>query len=59
MAERIEVGYAPAAFVGGLGIKHKYIIYTNSAVQFVARGGPGVITEPGTIITESGPYTRD
>lgn len=25
MTERIEVGYTPAAFVGGLGIYHKYI----------------------------------
>ena len=64
MADRIEVGYAPAAIVGGLGIKHKYIIYTKDVgvpteQKFIARGGPGVITEPGTIITESGPYTRD
>lgn len=42
MTEKIEVGYAPAAGVGGLGIYHKYILYTNSAgEQFYARGGPG------------------
>jgi len=42
MAERIEVGYAPAAFVGGFGVYHKYILYTNaSGERFIARGGPG------------------
>ena len=42
MTEKIEVGYTPAAGVGGLGIYHKYILYTNSAgEQFYARGGPG------------------
>lgn len=41
MAERIEVGYTPAAFVGGAGIYHKYILYTNSdGEQFYTRGGP-------------------
>lgn len=40
--EKIEVGYTPAAFVGGFGIYHKYILYTNSAgQQFYVRGGPG------------------
>ena len=59
MAERIEVGYAPAAFVGGLGFYHKYILYTNSAgQQFYARGGPGIINEPGTIVTENGEYNK-
>ena len=28
MADKIEVGYTPAAFVGDLGIHHKYILYT-------------------------------
>ena len=42
MAERIEVGYTPASLVGGLGIYHKYILYTDSnGDQFYARGGPG------------------
>ena len=56
MAEKIEVVYKP---VGGntVGIYHKYILYTNSAgEEFYARGGPGITTEPGTIITESGSY---
>lgn len=40
--ERIEVGYTAAAFVGVFGIKHKYILYTNSeGQQFYVRGGPG------------------
>ena len=39
MTEKIEVGYTPAAFVGGLGIFHKYIIYTDSnGDKFYARG---------------------
>ena len=44
--DRIEVGYTPAAFVGGLGITHKYILYTKDVglptqQQFYVRGGPG------------------
>ncbi|MEW5678663.1 calcium-binding protein [Comamonas kerstersii] len=71
MTEKIEVGYTPAAFVGGLGIFHKYIIYTDSnGDKFYARGGPGYFgpgaasggrsessTSPfGNIKTESGKY---
>lgn len=61
MADRIEVGYAPAAFVGGLGIMHKYILYTKDVglpteQKFYARGGPGIINEPGTIVTKTGVY---
>lgn len=46
MADKIEVGYTPAAFVGDLGIHHKYILYTKDVglpteQQFYARGGPG------------------
>ena len=42
MSEKIEVGYTRAAGVGGLGIFHKYILYTNSeGERFYARGGPG------------------
>ncbi|MFN4264433.1 MAG: putative Ig domain-containing protein [Aquabacterium sp.] len=74
MTERIEVGYTPAAFVGGLGISHKYILYTNSnGGQFYARGGPGYFgpgasdggrdeasSSPfGNIKTKSGEYDRN
>ena len=73
MVENIEVGYTQAAFVGGLGIYHKYILYTNSAgEQFYARGGPGFFgpgaldggldessTSPaGNIKTKDGEYVR-
>lgn len=74
MTERIEVGYTPAAFVGGAGISHKYILYTNSnGEQFYARGGPGYFgpgaadggrnetsSSPfGNIKTKSGDYDRN
>ena len=74
MAERIEVGYTPAAFVGDAGISHKYILYTNSnGEQFYARGGPGYFGPGsadggrdetsssifGNIKTKSGDYSRD
>lgn len=43
MKEKIEIGYSPAAFVGSLGIYHKYIIYTDrNGNQFIARGGPAI-----------------
>ena len=44
MTEKIEVGYTPAAVVGGLGIYLKYILYPDSnGNKFYARGGPGVL----------------
>ncbi|MBU0915436.1 MAG: hypothetical protein KKD97_03690, partial [Gammaproteobacteria bacterium] len=70
--EKIEVGYAAAFLVGGLGIKHKYIVYTDSnGQQFYARGGPGyfgpgaaqggrnelALSVFGNVTTESGAYT--
>ncbi len=62
MAEKIEVGYTYVPGIGGFGIYHKYILYTNSAgEQFYARGGPDVSASPefGTIDTEFGEYNKD
>ena len=57
MAERIEIGYTPAAGVGVLGIYHKYIIYTdNQGNQFYARGGPGY-SGPGAGVGGFGEYS--
>jgi hypothetical protein len=71
MCGTIEVGYTRAAGVGGLGIFHKYIIFTDcDGNQYYARGGPGnfgpgaagggydpfSLSPFGSIWTESGPY---